>query len=71
MHRWDAATLVAGPAEPIPAPVAVDGIAEFFDEFVATALARGLVPPAARTLALEISRPRPAAGVPAARPRAG
>ena len=43
------------PAEPIPAPVAVDGIAEFFDEFVATALARGLVPPAARTLALEIT----------------
>jgi uncharacterized protein (TIGR03083 family) len=55
VHRWDAATLVAGTPEPIPAPVAVDGIAEFFDEFVATALARGLVPPATRTLALEIT----------------
>jgi hypothetical protein len=55
VHRWDAATLVAGPPAPIPVPVAVDGIAEFFDEFVATALARGMVPPAARTLALEIT----------------
>ena len=55
VHRWDAATLVPGPPEPIPSPVAVDGIGEFFDEFVATALARGLVPPAARRLALEIT----------------
>jgi uncharacterized protein (TIGR03083 family) len=55
VHRWDAATLVVGTPEPIPAPVAVDGIAEFFQVFVATALARGLVPPAARTLALEIT----------------
>jgi uncharacterized protein (TIGR03083 family) len=55
VHRWDAATLVLGPPEPIPAPVALDGIAEFFDEFVATGLARGLVPPVARTLALKIT----------------
>lgn len=55
VHRWDAGTLVDDEPEPVPAEVAADGIAEFFDVFVATGVARGLVPAAARTLALEIT----------------
>jgi len=52
-HRWDAGTAL----DPSPAPIAVglacDGIAEFFEVFVATGLAAGMVAPAAVTLVLE------------------
>ena len=52
VHRWDAQTISGVPA-PIDPDVAEDGIAEFFDVFVVTALARGMVPPARATLVLE------------------
>lgn len=55
VHRWDAETIGGGTPAPIPAGVAVDGIAEFFDVFVATGLAAGMVPPTATTLVLEIT----------------
>ena len=52
VHRWDAGTL-AGDPPPIPQDVAEDGIAEFFEVFVATGIAAGMVPPADATLVLE------------------
>jgi uncharacterized protein (TIGR03083 family) len=54
VHRWDAGTIAGRPA-PVEKDVAVDGIAEFFEVFVATGLAMGMVPPAGATLVLEIT----------------
>ncbi|MBN9110961.1 MAG: maleylpyruvate isomerase family mycothiol-dependent enzyme [Pseudonocardia sp.] len=55
VHRWDAET--AGDADPTPidADVAADGVDEFFDVFVATGLAAGMVPSTAATLAVELT----------------
>ena len=53
VHRWDAGTIGGGDPEPVDPDVADDGIAEFFDVFVATAFAFGYVPPAQATLVLE------------------
>jgi uncharacterized protein (TIGR03083 family) len=58
VHRWDSGTIGAGTTDavdpmPVPPDVADDGIAEFFDVFVATGFAFGLVPPAEATLVLE------------------
>jgi len=46
VHRWDAATIGVGPTGtvapmPVAPDVADDGIAEFFDVFVATGIAFG------------------------------
>jgi uncharacterized protein (TIGR03083 family) len=54
VHRWDAGTITGRPA-PVDQDVAVEGIAEFFEVFVATGLAMGMVPPAHATLVLEIT----------------
>ena len=62
VHRWDAGTIGQGPTgrtagtvdpTPVPPDVAEDGIAEFFDVFVTTGIAFGMVPPAEATLVLE------------------
>ena len=53
VHRWDAETIGPGDPAPVDPGVAEDGIAEFFDVFVATGIAAGLVPPARVTLVLE------------------
>ncbi|WP_019852613.1 maleylpyruvate isomerase family mycothiol-dependent enzyme [Actinopolyspora mortivallis] len=52
VHRWDAATLTGEPA-PVPAEQARDGIEEYFDVFVTTALDTGSVAPAEETIILE------------------
>ena len=54
VHRWDAETLGGDPA-PMDQDVALDGIAEFFEVFVATGISAGMVPPAEATLVLEIT----------------
>ena len=54
VHRWDAETLGGDPA-PMDQDVALDGIAEFFEVFVATGISAGMVPPAEATLLLEIT----------------
>lgn len=51
VHRWDAET--AHTPSPIATDLARDGIAEYFEVFVATGLAAGFVPPAAATVVLE------------------
>jgi MDMPI C-terminal domain len=51
VHRWDAETAHTPTLTPID--LARDGIAEFFDVFVATGLAAGTVQPTAATLVLE------------------
>jgi uncharacterized protein (TIGR03083 family) len=53
VHRWDADTTGGGDPAPVEPDIAEDGIAEFFDVFVATGFAFGLVPPAQATLVLE------------------
>jgi uncharacterized protein (TIGR03083 family) len=53
VHRWDAATIGAADPLPVPSDVADDGIAEFFDVFVTTGIAFGMVPPAEATLVIE------------------
>jgi uncharacterized protein (TIGR03083 family) len=53
VHRWDAETIGGGDPAPVEPEVADDGIAEFFDVFVATGFAFGFVPPAQTTLVLE------------------
>ncbi len=45
----------AGSETPLARDAAVDGIAEYFDTFVATAFAAGYAPPAAATLVLELT----------------
>lgn len=55
VHRWDGGTTHAAEPEPIPAGVAADGIAEYFEAFVATGIAAGMVRRAGVTLALEIT----------------
>jgi uncharacterized protein (TIGR03083 family) len=55
IHRWDAATTTTGDPDPVPADLARDGIAEFFEAFVATAFAAGYAAPAEATLVLEIT----------------
>jgi uncharacterized protein (TIGR03083 family) len=55
VHHWDAETIGGGHPAPIATDVAEDGIAEFFEVFVATGLAAGMVPPAPTTLALELT----------------
>jgi uncharacterized protein (TIGR03083 family) len=55
VHRWDAETIADGRPASIAVDVATDGIAEFFDVFVATGLAAGMVPPTQATLALELT----------------
>jgi uncharacterized protein (TIGR03083 family) len=54
VHRWDAETTGGDPA-PLDRDVALDGIAEFFEVFVATGISAGMVPPAEATLVLEIT----------------
>ena len=54
VHRWDAGTIAGDPA-PIDQDVALDGIAEFFEVFVATGISAGMVPPAEATLVLEMT----------------
>jgi uncharacterized protein (TIGR03083 family) len=54
VHRFDAETIGGAPA-PIDRDVALDGIAEFFEVFVTTGIAAGLVAPARATLVLEIT----------------
>lgn len=55
VHRWDAGTTHAAEPDPVPAEVAVDGIAEYFEAFAATGIAAGMVPRAEVTLALELT----------------
>lgn len=55
VHRHDAGRLATDAPAPVPADVALDGIAEFGEVFVATALASGAAPPAAATIALEVT----------------
>lgn len=55
VHRWDADTIAGGDPAPVDRDVALDGIAEFFEVFVTTGLAMGVVPPAQATLVLEIT----------------
>lgn len=57
VHRWDAGTTSAGKTgaatpDPLPAPLARDGIAEYFEAFAATAFAAG-APGRAATIVLE------------------
>ena len=54
VHRWDSGTIAGHPAA-VDRDVAADGVAEFFEVFVATGLAMGMVPPAHSTLVLEIT----------------
>lgn len=54
VHRWDAATTTASSPESVPADLARDGIEEYFDSFVATALATGAAPPTEATIALHL-----------------
>jgi uncharacterized protein (TIGR03083 family) len=54
VHRWDSGTIAGAPTA-VDQDVAADGIAEFFEVFVATGLAMGMVPPAHTTLVLEIT----------------
>jgi uncharacterized protein (TIGR03083 family) len=53
VHRWDAETIGGAEPAPIPTDTALDGIAEYFEVFVATGLAAGMVPPSATTLVLQ------------------
>jgi uncharacterized protein (TIGR03083 family) len=53
VHRWDAQTALPEGPSPIEATVARDGVAEFFDVFVATGIAQGMVPPATASLTVE------------------
>ncbi|MDL5156534.1 maleylpyruvate isomerase family mycothiol-dependent enzyme [Actinomycetospora termitidis] len=55
IHRWDAATTGDGEPAPLPADLARDGIAEFFEAFVATAFAYGFMPPNEATLVVELT----------------
>ncbi|WP_433803512.1 maleylpyruvate isomerase family mycothiol-dependent enzyme [Actinomycetospora sp. CA-084318] len=55
IHRWDAATTTDDEPAAIPADVARDGIAEFFEAFVATAFGYGRMPPKDATLVLELT----------------
>lgn len=52
VHRWDAGTL-AGEPRAIAPELATDGIEEFFDVFVSTAIQRGIVPNTEATILLE------------------
>lgn len=54
VHRWDAATTADSPPAAVPADLARDGIEEYFDSFVATALATGAAPAAEATIALQL-----------------
>jgi len=54
VHRWDSGTIAGHPA-PVDRDVAADGIAEFFEVFVTTGIAMGVVPPRQATLVLEIT----------------
>lgn len=55
MHRVDAQLTATGAHEPIPTDLAADGIAEYVEAFVATALATGAAPEADATLHLELT----------------
>ncbi|ODU02912.1 MAG: hypothetical protein ABS81_16050 [Pseudonocardia sp. SCN 72-86] len=55
VHRWDAETADGAVPSPIDADVAADGVDEFFDVFVATGLAAGMVARTAATLAVELT----------------
>jgi hypothetical protein len=55
VHRWDAATTRDAEPDPIPVDLARDGIAEFFEAFVATAFAAGFAPPTEATLMLQLT----------------
>lgn len=55
VHRWDAANLAGAAPAPIPADLARDGVAEFFDVFVATSIAGGMAPQEDATLAAELT----------------
>lgn len=50
IHRHDGDTLCTPVPDPVPTDLARDGIAEYFDVFVATGLAAGMVPAAEVTL---------------------
>jgi uncharacterized protein (TIGR03083 family) len=55
VHRWDGDTTRTAEPEPIPAGVAADGIAEYFEAFAATGIAAGRVPRAVVTMVLELT----------------
>ena len=59
VHRWDAGTIGGRDPGPVDPDVADDGVAEFFDVFVATAFAFGYAPPAEATLAWRPPTPVP------------
>jgi uncharacterized protein (TIGR03083 family) len=55
IHRYDAALLETSTPAPVPTDIAQDGINEYLDVFVTTALATGAAPPTEATLALEVT----------------
>ncbi len=55
VHRWDAQTTGTGNPDPVPAQIARDGIAEYFEAFTATAFAAGRAPRSRATLVLELT----------------
>ncbi|GAA4828338.1 maleylpyruvate isomerase family mycothiol-dependent enzyme [Actinomycetospora corticicola] len=55
IHRWDAATTAEDEPAPVPADLARDGIEEFFEAFVATAVTYGRIPPKDGTMVLELT----------------
>ncbi|MCD2188043.1 maleylpyruvate isomerase family mycothiol-dependent enzyme [Actinomycetospora soli] len=55
IHRWDAATTADGEPAPVPADLARDGVAEFFEAFVATAFGYGRMPSKDATVVLELT----------------
>ncbi|WP_300009068.1 maleylpyruvate isomerase family mycothiol-dependent enzyme [Pseudonocardia sp.] len=55
VHRWDARTTGEDEPDPVPADIARDGIAEYFEAFAATAIAAGMAPRARATVALELT----------------
>ncbi|MET0190520.1 MAG: maleylpyruvate isomerase family mycothiol-dependent enzyme [Pseudonocardia sediminis] len=55
VHRVDAARLVTDDPDPVPADVALDGVHEYLDVFVATAFAGGMAPEADATLELTVT----------------
>ncbi|MBW0103267.1 maleylpyruvate isomerase family mycothiol-dependent enzyme [Pseudonocardia sp. KRD291] len=57
VHRHDAARLGTGRPDPVPDDIALDGVHEYLDVFVATAFAGGLVPESEATLELTATGP--------------
>lgn len=55
IHRWDAATTRDAEPDPVPADLARDGVAEYFEAFVATAFAVGYATPSQATMVVELT----------------